>query len=256
MPLLAANSYRGAQRALIPVAADDGDELRFCSTCAFSEACLSQGYHKSALAQLHVLVEHKGPYAAGQHIFREGDDFNSVAAVRGGVVKTYRIDRNGREQVVGFHLPGEVIGFGAIHSARYPVSAVALDSALLCVFSFPKLAMLAACMPTLQHRLFSLMSQDINGALVLAGDYSADERLAAFLLNVSERLSQRGFSGTCFHLMMARTDIASYLRLAPETVSRVLRRMSNDGLIEVEGRLVTIRDEQRLHALGAAVLGR
>src|SRR6476469_9770334 len=96
--------------------ADDGDALHFCSTCAFSDACLSQGMDKSSLQELHVLVEHVGPIRAGEHVFREGDRFEAIAAVRAGTVKTYVIDRDGREHVLGFHLPGEVIGLNGIDS--------------------------------------------------------------------------------------------------------------------------------------------
>ena len=96
------------------VLADDGDALTFCTTCAFSQACLSEGMDKSALMDLHVLVEHVGPLHAGEHVFREGDAFGAIAAVRAGTVKTYVIDRDGREHVLGFHLPGEVIGLDAI----------------------------------------------------------------------------------------------------------------------------------------------
>ena len=134
--------------------ADDGDELRFCSTCAFSAACIEQGYDKSRLGELHVLVAHTGPYAEGQHIFREGDSFDAIAAVRAGTVKTYVTDSEGREQVQGFFLPGEVIGLNAISSERYPCNAVALDPVMLCRFSFPDIAALATRMPGLQQQLF------------------------------------------------------------------------------------------------------
>ena len=106
-------------RSSARVMADDGNDLQFCTTCAFSHACLSQGMDKSALMDLHVLVEHVGPYHAGDVLFREGDPFESIAAVRAGTVKTYQVDRNGHEQVLGFHLPGEVIGLNAIHGDRY-----------------------------------------------------------------------------------------------------------------------------------------
>ena len=101
--------------------ANDGDDFHFCSTCAFSAACLEGGYDKSQLRDLHVLVEHVGPFREGEHIFREGDAFNAIAAVRAGTVKTYVMDTEGREQVQGFFLPGEVIGLSAISQARYPV---------------------------------------------------------------------------------------------------------------------------------------
>ena len=236
------------------ILADDGDSLTFCSTCAFSQACLSEGMDKSALMDLHVLVEHVGPLKAGDHVFREGDAFSAIAAVRAGTVKTYLLDSDGREQVLGFHLPGEVIGLNAVHEDRYPCNAVALDTVMLCRFSFPRIAMLAAKLPNLQRHLFRLMSRDIGVASLFAGDHSADERMAAFLIGFSRRLAQRGFSPRRFQLTMSRTDIANYLRQAPETVSRVLRRFERDGLVSIKQRDVEILDMPRLEAIALTVL--
>ena len=234
--------------------ADDGDEFRFCSTCAFSQACLEQGMDKSALRDLHVLVEHVGPFHAGEHIFREGDPFEAIAAVRAGTVKTYVIDRDGREHVLGFHLPGEVIGLNAIDGEHYPCNAVALDTVMLCRFSFPKIAVLAARLPGLQRHLFRLLSRDIGRAALLAGDWSADQRMAAFLIGLSRRLAARGFSPNRFQLTMARTDIANYLRLAPETVSRVLKRFQQDGLLAVDRRELELANREALEQLASPVL--
>ena len=237
-----------------PGMADDGDALNFCSTCAFSSACLSQGYDKAALQDLHVLVEHIGPFAEGTLLFREGDPFNSIAAVRAGMVKTYVTDTHGREKVLGFYLPGEVIGLNAIHGERYPCNAVALNTVMLCNFSFPKMAMLATRMPGLQTQLFRQLSADIGKAHLLAGDFSADERMAAFLVSLSRRYAQRGYSAQRFQLAMARTDIANYLGLAPETVSRVLRRLQEEGVLQVDRREFEILDPVRLQALARDVL--
>jgi len=236
------------------VFADDGDELHFCSTCAFSAACLDSGYDKSRLRDLHVLVEHVGPFREGQHIFREGDEFDSIAGIRAGTVKTYVTDLAGREQVLGFFLPGEVIGLNAISRSRYPCNAVALDTVLLCRFSFPKMATLAAQMPGLQQQLFRLLSEDIGKASLLAGDFAADERMAAFLVGLARRYAARGLSQTRLHLPMARTDIANYLRLAAETVSRILRRFQDDGIVRVERRDLEILDRTRLEDIARNVL--
>lgn len=158
-----------ARRLGVDPIADDGNELRFCGTCAFSAACLQNGYTKEHLKELHVLVEHIGPFQEGEHIFREGDAFNAIAAVRGGTVKTYVTDTEGREQVQGFFLPGEVIGLNAISQARYPCNAVALDTVLLCRFSFPNIAALATRMPGLQQQLFRLLSEDIAASADVDG---------------------------------------------------------------------------------------
>ncbi|MFT3756076.1 MAG: helix-turn-helix domain-containing protein [Pseudoxanthomonas sp.] len=234
--------------------ADDGNALRFCSTCAFSQACLEQGMDKSALRDLHVLVEHVGPFHAGEHLFREGEPFEAIAAVRAGTVKTYVIDRDGREHVLGFHLPGEVIGLNAIDGDHYPCNAIALDTVMLCRFSFPQISVLATRLPGLQRHLFRLLSRDIGRAALLAGDWSADQRMAAFLIGLSRRLAARGFSPNRFQLTMARTDIANYLRLAPETVSRVLKRFQQDGLLVVDRRELELANREALEALASPVL--
>jgi CRP/FNR family transcriptional regulator, anaerobic regulatory protein len=234
--------------------ADDGDELNFCSTCAFSAACLEQGYDKGRLGELHVLVAHVGPYHEGDHIFREGDAFGAIAAVRAGTVKTYVNDSEGREQVQGFFLPGEVIGLSAISHARYPCNAVALDSVMLCRFSFDTMAALAGRMPGLQQHLFRLLSEDIGKAALLAGNYTADERMAAFLVSLSRRYEARGFSATRFRLTMSRTDIANYLRLASESVSRGFRRLQDEGIVHVERREIEVLDMDKLEALARAIL--
>jgi len=208
---------------------------------------------KGALRELHVLVEHIGPISAGTHIFRAGDRFDSIAAVRIGTVKTSRVDRAGREQVLGFYLPGEIVGLSAIDRGRYPCDAIALDSVQLCRFSFPKIALLARRLPGLQKKLFSLLSRDIGQAERLSGDHTAEERVAAFLLDLSARLAARGYSATRFELTMPRTDIANHLRLAPETVSRVLRRFQDSRRIGVSGRVVELLDIAGLAGLAERI---
>jgi CRP/FNR family transcriptional regulator len=236
------------------IAVDDGNELDFCSTCAFSSACMDRGYDKSRLRDLHVLVEHVGPFREGQHVFREGDPFNAIAAIRAGTVKTYVTDLEGREQVQGFFLPGEVIGLSAISQSRFPCNAVALETVLLCRFSFPKMATLAAQVPGLQEHLFRLLSTDIGKAALLAPDFRAEERLAAFLLMLSQRYASVGLSASRIRLTMSRTDIANYIRLAPETVSRILKRFRQEALIAVDRREVEILDMDQLRAIARNVL--
>lgn len=229
--------------------ADDGDELHFCSTCAFSDACLSVGYGKPDLLALHCLVEHVGPFRTGAHVFRAGDPFRAIYAVRAGTVKTCVVDKDGKEQVLGFYLPGEVIGLNAIYPDQFPCDAIALEATQFCRFSFPAMTALATRMPALQQHLFRLLSKELGAATHLAADHTADERMAAFLLDLGDRYEARGFSGTQFRLSMARGDIANYLRLAAETVSRVLGRFRNQRLIEIEGRAVTLRDRDRLRSV-------
>lgn len=236
--------------------ADDGDALRFCSTCPFASACRAHGMDKTGLRDLHVIVDHVGPFAAGSEIFHAGEAFESIWAVRAGTVKTSVVDREGREHVLDFHLAGELIGLDAIAGEVYPCDAHALDSVMLCRFSFSRIAELATRLPGLQQHLFRLLSRDIGRAALLSGDFSADERMAAFLVGLSERFESRGFSPSRFQLTMSRTDIANYLRLAPETVSRVLRRFQQEGLLDVDRREVTIRRAAELSGIAAPVLRR
>ena len=230
-------------------ARDDGDAIRFCSTCAFSQACLAEGMDKSELRDLHMLVEHVGPLPPGAHIFREGQPFDAIAAVREGTVKTWRVDREGREQILGFHVAGEVIGLSAIDGERYPCHADALDTVQLCRFSFPKIATLAARLPGLQKELFRLLSRDIGHAERQSADQPAEARLAAFLLELSGRIAGPGCTSDRFRLAMSRADIAGYLRLAPETVSRLFRRLQDDAILRARGRDIEVLDRAGLQRL-------
>ncbi|HEY8682683.1 MAG TPA: helix-turn-helix domain-containing protein [Rhodanobacter sp.] len=234
--------------------ADDGDEASFCRTCAFAGACVAVGYGKPELAALCCLVEHAGPYRSGEHIFRNGDAFRAIFAVRSGTVKTSTVDKEGREQVLGFYLPGEVIGLNAIYPDHFPCDAMALETAYFCRFSFPAMSALATRMPAVQQHLFRLISKELGSASLLAGDHSADERMAAFLCDLGARYAARGFSDTRFHLSMSRGDIANYLRLAAETVSRVLSRFRVQKLIQIEGRELQLLDPKGLRAIGQALL--
>jgi CRP/FNR family transcriptional regulator len=234
--------------------ADDGDAVRFCRTCAFAGACLAVGYGKPELEALHCLVEHVGPYRTGDHVFRTGDPFRAIFAVRSGTVKTCLVDKEGREQVLGFYLPGEVIGLNAIYPEQFPCNAIALETTQFCRFSFPAMSALAARMPAVQQHLFRLLSKELGTASLLAGDHSADERMAAFLCDLGSRYGARGFSGTRFRLSMSRGDIANYLRLASETVSRVLTRFRSQGLIALDGRDVELLDAAGLRRIGESLL--
>ncbi|GLQ89853.1 helix-turn-helix domain-containing protein [Dyella flagellata] len=229
--------------------ADDGDEAHFCGTCAFSEACLTVGFNKPDLRELQCLVEHVGPFRAGDYVFRAGDPFRTIFAVRSGTVKTCITDKEGREQVLGFYLPGEVVGLNAIYPERFPCDAVALDTTFFCRFSFPAMSVLAGRIPAVQQHLFRMLSKEIGTVSSLAGDHSADQRVATFLLDIASRYATLGFSSTRFHLSMSRGDIANYLRLASETVSRVLTRFRAKNLILIEGRELELLDPVRLREI-------
>ena len=234
--------------------ADVGDALRFCRTCAFSAACLDSGYDKSRLQELHVLIDHTDPFVRGSYLFREGAPFSTIAAVRTGAVKTCLTGSDGREQVLGFFLPGEVIGLNAIANGRYPCDAIALEDTVLCQVSFSGMAELAARLPAVQARLFALLSEDIAKAALLAGDFPARERLAAFIMSLARRHAARGQSGRRLRLPMPWSDVASHLRLAPETVSRLAKGFQNEGLLQMERREIDILDVTALETLAGDIL--
>lgn len=232
----------------------DDHGTQFCHRCTFSSICIAGGCHKSELAELQCLVEHVGQFRAGEHVFRAGDTFRAIFAVRRGTVKTCVVDKGGREQVLGFYLPGEVIGLDAIYPERFPCNAVALDTASFCRFSFPAISDLAARVPAVQQHLFRMLSKGLGTASLPARDprdHSADQRVAAFLMDLSDRYAERGFSATRLHLSMSRGDIANYLRVAAETISRVLSRFRSQELIRIDGRGLELLDLARLGVIGS-----
>jgi CRP/FNR family transcriptional regulator len=228
----------------------EGDALRFCSACAFAQACEGQGYGKRELAALQCVVEHVPMVGSGEHVFRRGESFRALYAVRSGSVKTSIFTRDGREQVLGFYLPGEVVGLNGIYPESYPCDAIALERSSFCHFAFPAMSTLATELPVVQQHLFRMLSRELGMASLLAGDHSAEERVAAFLLDLGERFARRGQSATVFRLAMSRSDIASYLRLAPETVSRVISRFREKHWVSIRGRQVHLQDVGALRDTG------
>ncbi|WP_411851354.1 cyclic nucleotide-binding domain-containing protein [Stenotrophomonas sp. LGBM10] len=225
---------------------------RHCQACQLGPECFPGSVDPSGLHALEDVIEHTAPLHAGTVLFRQGDPFRYIAVIRLGTVKTYSVDREGREQTIGFHMPGDMIGLSAIDDERYPCNAIALDTVTLCKLPFRAIATLAARTPMLQARLFRLMSRDIARATQLSCNNTADERLAGFLIGMADRMAARGYSSSRWQLTMSRMDIASYLRLAPETLSRLFRRFQEEGLLAVDGRDVELRGRERLQALAAA----
>lgn len=224
---------------------------RECCSCPLGPECFPGAMAPGDLHALEGLIEHTAPVHAGSFLFRQGDRFEHIGVIRLGTVKTYAIDREGREQTIGFHMPGDFIGLGAIDDGRHPCNAVALDTVSLCRLPFGTIADLAARVPMLQAKLFRLMSRDIARATRMSCNNNADERLAAFLIGMADRMAARGYSSSRWQLTMSRMDIASYLRLAPETLSRLLRRFQAEGLVAVDGRKVEVCGRERLQALAA-----
>ena len=225
---------------------------RGCAHCSLQQLCLPAGISADEMQRLDDIVKRKRPVERGERLFRPGDALDAVYVARDGAFKTVSISEDGEEQVVGFHLPGELIGLDALGAGQHRCEAVALTTANVCEVPFDQLAAVASQLPSLQHQLLRIIGQSVNrdqdhlGMLVRR---QAGERIALFLHGLSERYRNIGQSGSQFKLPMSREDIAHYLGLALETVSRGFTKLQEDGVIEVVGRRIEIRDAAELARL-------
>ncbi|HEY0721654.1 MAG TPA: fumarate/nitrate reduction transcriptional regulator Fnr [Gammaproteobacteria bacterium] len=225
-----------------------------CNDCGLYQLCLPVGIGSEELEQLDRIIKRRRPLKRGEHLFQLNNSFKAIYAVHSGSIKTYVPTEDGNEQITGFHLPGELLGLDAISPRRHPCAAKALETTTLCEIPYDKLGELAKQLPTLQHHLLSIMSQEIlhdHSLLTLLGKRSAEERLAALLLSLSERYRQRGFSPTELALSMSRNDIANYLGMVVETVSRLFTRFQEEGVLQVERKQVRILSLDLLAAMAS-----
>ena len=229
------------------------DKIRVaCKDCSLSTLCLPMGLAGEDVDRLDAIVKRNRPLQRGDHIFRMDSAFSSLYVVKTGSVKTYTQSPDGSEQVIGFHLPGELLGLDAIQTNRHGCSARVLETSAICEIPFERFEELASSIPSLQHQMFRLLSKEIGQdaeMLALLGKSTAEERVANFLIGLSCRFHRRGFSATDFFLSMSRQEIGSYLGLALETVSRLFTRFQEDGLLRVERKHVQILDLEGLKAL-------
>jgi len=223
-----------------------------CRSCSLRDLCLPLGLGADDMQKLESIVHSRGPIRSGEHLFREGDAFHALYAVKSGAVKTYTIDNQGREHVLGFHIAGELAGLDGIHSGRNRCNAVALQTTSVCAVPFARLEQVIHEVPGLQAQMLRIMSRELSASAQLATDHTAEERLAGFLVGLSKRYTRRGLPPNLLSLPMPRRDIASHLRLATETVSRLFARFQEDGLVAVRRREVEILDAGALNALGAS----
>ncbi|OOZ36269.1 fumarate/nitrate reduction transcriptional regulator Fnr [Solemya velesiana gill symbiont] len=221
-----------------------------CENCSLVSLCLPMGLDPDDVEKLDEIVKRNRPLHRGDHLFREGDKFHSLFVVKAGSVKTYAPSEDGGEQVLGFHLPGELIGLDAIENEEHHCSAKVLETSAVCEIPFTNLEELSSQVPSLQHQMYRLLSREIGhdeDILTLLGKRSAEERLAAFLISLSERFKRRDFSASDFYLSMSRHEIGNYLGLAVETVSRLFTRFQDEGLLKVERKHIQLLDIDRLN---------
>ena len=223
-----------------------------CQECSLYRLCLPLGLHHDDLEKLDEIIKRSQIYKRGQSLFRSNSDFISLFIVRSGSFKTTIYTNDGREQVTGFYFPGEFVGLDAIHQRSYQSNAKALESSTFCELPYDKLQYLGKNMPQLQTQLLSRISRELSGdkyLMLLLGKKSADEKLATYLLSMSANFKERGFSATDFQLSMSRGDIANYIGLAVETISRLFSKFQEDGLISIKGKAISLKNMDKLKIL-------
>lgn len=223
-----------------------------CSACNLRELCLPVGLSQEQVDRLDVLVANRRMIRRGDTLFRTGDRFQSLFAIRTGFFKTCLSTSDGRDQVTGFQMSGELLGLDGIGAERHTCDAVALEDSTVCIIPYDELEVVSQEVPELQRVLHKIMSREIvrdHGVMLLLGSMRADERLAAFVLNLTQRLHLRGFSRSEFILRMTREEIGSYLGLKLETVSRTFSRFQVEGLLEVKQRQIRILDQDGLRRI-------
>jgi CRP/FNR family transcriptional regulator len=223
-----------------------------CSTCNLRELCLPVGLSQSHVEELDELVYARRKVKRGKVLYAAGDRFESLYAIRSGFFKTNLIHEDGRDHVTGFQMAGELLGMDGIGTEIHSCNAVALEDSEVCNIPFARLEELSREIAPLQHHFHKVMSREIvrdHGVMMLLGSMRAEERLAAFLLNLSQRFTARGYSASEFNLRMTREEIGSYLGLKLETVSRIFSKFQEDGMISVQQKHIRITDIAALHHL-------
>ena len=223
-----------------------------CSKCNLRELCMPVGLSDDEMARIDEVIASRRKVKRKTPLFRNGEKFHALYAIRTGVFKTCVTAEDGRDQVTGFQMAGEIVGLDGIVNDQHTCDAIALEDSEVCVMPFDRIGELSREVGALQHHLHRVMSREIvreHGVMLLLGTMRAEERLAAFLLNLVQRLQARGFSRSELVLRMTRQEIGSYLGLKLETVSRTFSRFAEDGMIEVHQRHVRIVDVERLRAV-------
>lgn len=223
-----------------------------CHNCSLARLCLPVSLHETEIGRLEGIIKRNRPLRKHEYLIRAGDPVQHVYALRSGALKTYLLNPDGVDQITGFHLPSELIGLDAIGMDSYPSYSVALETSMACAIPLHQLEELAGFIPGLRAQLLHSMSREIHEVHEHQGHMreSAEQRLVAFLLNLSARYSKRGLSASNFVLPMNRSDIGNYLGLTTETVSRLFTRFRDLNLIASAGHEVLLLDIPALSRQG------
>jgi CRP/FNR family transcriptional regulator, anaerobic regulatory protein len=223
-----------------------------CAACAARASCLPGGLPRADLRKAQSIVYVRRPVKQSESLFVAGGESDAVYAVWRGAFKTTLVDGDGREQVTGFFIPGDLVGMDALGNGRHSDTAVALEDSQVCVMPYVLVDAMARELPALQHRLHAALSREIvhtHRSMIVLGSMRAEQRMARFLLNLSRSYLRRGLSAVDLRLPMSRGDIGSYLGLTVETVSRALAALRRDGFLDVRQRQVRILDAAGLESV-------
>ncbi len=229
-----------------------GIESLHCSTCMMGHVCLPTGMPAHEIEQLDTLVKERIRIEKGEALYRHGETLNALFGLRLGSIKTQLEEANGEHQITGFFLPGEIIGLDGMVEGLHSSTAIAMEDSEVCVVRLQDIDDISRQVPSLQHQIRRLMSKEIarsHQVLLALGSMRSEQRLAAFLINMSQRLSALGYSSSDFVMRMGREEIGNYLGLTIETVSRLFSRFAREGLIRVSQREVKILDMAALNEL-------
>ncbi len=224
-----------------------------CSECRLGEYCFPHNLPPLETDELDHALRISRPLQAGEPLYRIAEPVRAIYAVREGSFKTVALDSEGYEQVVSFHLPGEVFGLEGMYAGSQQCDAIALQNSRVCILPYKGVLQLSHSASRFTERMFQLFSKDHMNHLRLLGNYSAEERLAAFFIGLAERIEPRGQAASDITLPMSRGDIANYLRLAGETLSRALARFQRQDLIQINNRELRFLDIERLRHMGRRV---
>ena len=231
-----------------------GQQHIHCQNCSISELCLPFSLNEKELDSLDNIIDRKRPIHKGEQIFTDGQPMHALYAIRSGTFKTYTVNEQGEEQITGFHLAGDLLGFDAIAETEHPSFAKALETSMVCEIPYNTLDNLSNSMPKLKKQILRMMSTEIREdqqMLTLLNRKNAEQRLATFISTLSIRYHARGLSASEFRLSMTRSDIGNYIGLTVETISRLLNRFHKNGLIQVDGKLITILNIDKLNECAA-----
>ena len=246
------NPHEEIQMQIKPVKKNKMNAAVACKNCSLSNFCLPRGLSPSEMELLEASISKSKKVKKKEYLYTSNSKQGGLYAIKSGSIKTFLSNESGEEQILGFHLPGDLVGFDAFYTGKHNCSAQALDDTFVCELSINNFEALCEKLPSMRHEMMHQVGKEIQHdhiAMLTLGQMQTEERLATFLISISQRNVARHFSGTEFQLAMPRRDLANYLGMAVETLSRIFSRLQENGIIEVDRRVIRILDLDTLRSL-------